>query len=137
MRWGTYRVPRRLVAALALCGVLVHASLLPWHTVSQFLAKVAAHDPMADLTVICHGDRTPSQAGQPGDASPVAPAAPQSHCPICKGLAAFHHAVLAKVELGLPSPASAALEPAARMAAPAGSDRLAPRSRGPPLHVNV
>jgi hypothetical protein len=111
----------------------MHASLLPWHTVSQFLASVAAEELTADLLVICHGEGARSSAGKPGDNSPIAPAGPRSHCPICQGLAAFHHAVLGKVDLGLLERPMAGFERAASMLSLASPNRLPPRSRGPPL----
>jgi len=138
MRWGTY-VLRRFAAALALSGVLVHASLLPWHTVSQFLASVAAKELAADLMLICRGEGRPSHAGQPGDSPPIAPAGPQSHCPICKGLVAFHNAVLGKVDLGLLDRPTAAFERSPSLlslASPIGLLHAA-EAQPTPLRLNV
>lgn len=135
MGWGKYRVLRRLAATLALCGVLVHAGLLPWHTVSRFLAGIATDGLAADLMVICHGDGRPANAGNAVDDLPVPPATPQTHCPICKGLASFHHALLAAAQLGISARRTAGFEPPPRVESVATAHRLAPRSRGPPLPV--
>jgi len=105
---------------LALLGLAFYTLLLPWHLTSQFEQRLFEAEFGTLASTLC-------------SSGPVDPRAPKTHCPICKGLAAFHLAVEA---------APPAVPPARFAGMPqlvhtrddvAGAALPVPRSRGPPL----
>lgn len=126
----THKLRHRAAAMLALAGVIVYATLIPWHLSSLFSRQFAEAQLTADIARGCHsGD--PAKA--PGLApAPEVPLDSQASCPICKGLAAFQLAILAAA-----APAPLALVVAGSHARPldrtgAAPVAFAPRNRGPP-----
>ena len=116
---------RRVAGAIALAGMAFYAVLTPWHTVSQAAAQL----PQAlekSARPSCH------DVGPSGGSKSSPPAKPTSHCPICKGFAAF--------QLALPGAAIVTFVPLEEgTLAPQLVDDgltarlvLAPHNRGPP-----
>jgi hypothetical protein len=105
---------------LALLGIAFYALLLPWHLTSQFAAQLfkAEFGPIA---------------GAMCGSGPASPDAPDTGCPICKGLAAFQLALEAAPASALPTPVGAPPRCGSAHDDIAGSESLVPRSRGPPL----
>lgn len=135
MSRGAYRAWRSFAAALALLGVLLHATLVPWHAGARAAARSAPSDLLSDLTVICHSGTAgavdvrvnlPDGSGQSDR---------RQDCLVCKGLAAATLAVLA-VPCPVPVPTDQRVidvKPADRVTIELVA--LQPRSRGPPQGV--
>lgn len=122
MVWGVQRRHRRIAAALALLGVAFYAMLLPGHLTSQFNAQLYKAEVGMFADAMClSGDE-----GKP---------MPATSCPICKGLAAFHFAVVPPEQATLPAMPHASAVIAALKDGVARAAIPAPRSRGPPLHA--
>ena len=121
---GISRTWRNINAALALCGVLTYAALIPGHIVSQVISDLVQSEFGDALAMNCHSGGSADRSQTPGQA--------QKKCPFCTGAAAFQVADLAAPAVVTP-PADTAI---AHFGA---SDRgdvplrpLAPNSRGPP-----
>ena len=131
---------RRAGAIAAVLACIVYTMLATWHGVLMQSASSPALSPQAALelalkTSICHGavggqatipDAVPEQAPSPAQAG---------DCPVCKGLAACHLALLAAAELGPLAPAAAVDVLDWDHWAGAGRSHVAPRNRGPPRPV--
>lgn len=109
MRPGQSRLWRRLGGALALCGVLLYAALIPGHLVSQTLQQLVQAEP-GTVESSCH-----EEAGTQAKL----PAKPKKSCPFCAGFASFQLAAL-----------GATLDPAPPLAI--AGDRLALDSQSAP-----
>ena len=123
MVWGFRRTFRRVAAAVALLSVAFYALLLPGHLTSQFERQLFAADFGISAEAMCRAD-APGQ-GVPG--------APDSSCPICKGLAAYHFAIAPAAQAELAPPPAFAVSFAHARENLTGSGVAAPRNRGPPL----
>jgi hypothetical protein len=84
MRLGQSRLWRRLGGALALCGVVLYATLIPGHLVSQTLQQLVQAE-LGAVEIDCHKE-TGTQA--------KLPAKPKKSCPFCAGFASFQLAAL-------------------------------------------
>lgn len=124
MGWGFRHRYRLAAAALGLLGVAFYTLLLPWHLTSQLQAQLfkAEFGPLA--AVMCTSADT---------AGPAVPGAPDTSCPICKGLAAFHFAVPPAAQVELPASTVLAVVYGEVREHLIGSRTVTPRSRGPPL----
>lgn len=123
---------RGVVTGLALASLAFHVALLSWHITSRFAAQVLAADLGLALTVICHaGQAAGGPEGDPNSAPDVPPAI-GGGCPVCKGIAGLHLAVVAVVLLGPSAPPRQTFAAVADERV-AWETRLTPRSRGPPL----
>lgn len=120
---------RHLAAYLALLGVTMYATLLPWSAAMQQAAAITLARFAGDLA------RTPCASSAPNADAVGAPAlpAPQSGtCEICKAIGCSAFAVTLPSALALPFvfvPAVYAAAPDDQAAAPT---LIAPRSRAPP-----
>ncbi len=123
MVWGVQRRHRRIGAALALLGVAFYALLLPGHLTSQFNAQLYKAEVGMFADSMC-------QSGDEGG-KPM----PATSCPICKGLAAFHMAMVPPELAALPAMPHASAIIAALKDDVARASIPPPRSRGPPLHA--
>jgi hypothetical protein len=123
MQWGVGRTFRRVAAALALLSVAFYALLLPWHLTSQFERQLFAADFGISAQAMCSADAS----GQ------SIPGAPDSSCPICKGVAAFHFAIAPAAQAELAPPPAIAVSFAHAREDLAGARLSNPRNRGPPL----
>ena len=131
---------RRAGAIAALLACIAYTMLTTWHGLLMQRANAAALTPEAALelalkAVICHGGAG-EQAALP-DAAPTQSPSPDqsSDCPVCKGLAACHFALLIAAELGLLAPVDAAEDFGWLHETGSGRSNVVPRSRGPPLPV--
>ncbi len=132
MTWFRTSVSQRTAAALALLGVLAYATLVPWHLSSRFAERSIERTLFAALHVNCLPGGPQSLAAVDPDAPP-SPVENETNCPICKGLAAFHLAVLPAVVAELPAlDLWSAFELPVEESGYAGR-AVSPRSRGPPL----
>lgn len=126
MIWARKRLWCRLAERLALFGVLLHATLVPW-TAAAMAAERSASQPELARLVICH-DQAPS-----GDAAgvPVAPTQQKKECEHCKGVGCLKLAVLAAAAAHQSPPT----QPAESAIAAPGMQLAVvstPRNRGPP-----
>lgn len=133
-------VLRRAGAIAAILACVVYTMLATWHGVLMRPANAQASTPEATLglaltTAICHGGVGQQTATPDGAPGPSPSPGQSSDCPVCKGLAACHLAILVAAELGLLVPPDN--DASFSWANLAGSDRssILPRSRGPPLPV--
>ncbi|MBI1650940.1 hypothetical protein [Hyphomicrobium sulfonivorans] len=125
MMWGVSRIRNRVAAALALLGVALYAFVIPGHLTSQFNAQLqhVSHALLAEAQLegaICATDGTD-------------PAAPQTECPICKGVSALQLALAPRSAVTLPVMPHAAPMPTFLHDDLASSTNPVYRSRGPPL----
>jgi hypothetical protein len=123
MEWGFRRTYRRVTAAVALLSVAFYALLLPWHLTSQFARQLFAADFGISAQAMCSADASGRSV----------PGAPDSSCPICKGLAAFHFAIAPAAQAELAPPPAVAVSFAHAREDLAGARLPHPRNRGPPL----
>lgn len=123
MLWGVQRRHRRIAAALALLGVAFYALLLPGHLTSQFNAQLYKADVGMFADAMCLSGDVDGKS------------MPETSCPICKGLAAFHLALAAPEQATLPVMPHASAVIAALRDDVARASTPPPRSRGPPLHA--
>lgn len=116
------------MAGLALLGVLLHATLVPWHASARQAERSVLAELVADLGLLCHG-------GRGGDArapDPQIPTDPSQDCPVCQGLGASKLAVVAEPG-GLAVPRTAGVRLWTENSRPSPVLAvLEPRSRGPP-----
>jgi hypothetical protein len=119
---GSKRIVRRTAAAFALLGVALYALLLPGHLTSQFVTHLFAAE---------YGFTAEAMCGS-GTAGKTIPGAPDTGCPICKGLVAFHLAISPPQQPDVPAPAQASASFDALRDDLTGTIALAPRNRGPP-----
>ena len=115
----------KVTAAVALLSIAFYALLLPWHLTSQFAQQLFSAEFGATVSLICH-------SGPIGD-DPILPGAPDTSCPICKGLGALSLAIAPPSLFALAAPAvhSAYFDQGRENLVGAGLPT--PRSRGPPL----
>jgi hypothetical protein len=111
-----------VAAAVALLGIAFYALLLPGHLTSQFNAQLFKAEFGISAQAMCRADAS----------GPSVPGAPDTSCPLCKGLAAFHLAVMpaAQAELAAPPAVTASYDQLRDDLA--GTFVAAPRNRGPP-----
>ena len=122
MTWGSCRLWRRLGGALALCGVVLYAALIPGHIVSQTLQQLVQAE-LGLVEIGCH-----EEAGTKADL----PAKPKKSCPFCAGFASFQLAALGSpLEPALPQ-AKACDRLALDGQATPSREAPAPNSRAPP-----
>lgn len=119
---GIYR-RRRSIGLSALMGLVLYASLIPLHTVSQITIALITAKLGDSYQVLC-------ATGTP--VNPDGPGVPETKCPYCKGLATFHMALPA-VAIFVITPVicwvAIALE---HKHSAASALRPSPQSRGPP-----
>lgn len=112
---------RRLAVALGLCGVLLYASLIPRHFVSEFVGTLIGAE--LGTSVMCHAGDGPAAPGDSKD---------RPKCPFCQGYASLQ---LTTLEGGIvfviaPPPAGDFL--LARNHVEIRRASVAPHNRGPP-----
>jgi hypothetical protein len=124
MGWGFRHKYRLAAAALGLLGVAFYTLLLPWHLTSQLQAQLFKAE-FGDLSaVMCTTGDAPASS---------IPGAPDTSCPVCKGLAAFHFAVAPATQAALPALTVLAVVYGEARKDLAGTATITPRNRGPPL----
>lgn len=112
---------RRLAVALGLFGILLYASLIPRHIVSELIGGLV--DAELGTSVMCHAGDGPAN---PADGKV------QPKCPFCQGYAAFQLTTPdAGVAFVILPPAAAKFLPAQNYAG-LWRAAVAPQSRGPP-----
>jgi hypothetical protein len=123
MDWSVGRTFRRVAAAVALLSVAFYALLLPWHLTSQFERQLFTADFGISAQAMCSADASGRSV----------PGVPDSSCPICKGIAAFHFAIAPAAQAELTPPPAIAVSFAHAREDLAGARPTNPRNRGPPL----
>jgi hypothetical protein len=121
---GISRTWRNITAALALCGVLTYATLIPGHIVSQVISDLVQSEFGDALALNCHSGGSADRSQLPGPA--------QKKCPFCTGAAAFQVADLAAPAMVTPPAHTAVVLSGASDAGNAALRPRAPNSRGPP-----
>lgn len=118
----------RIAAGLALLGVMLHVTLLPWHEGLRVAARHQLATLTADLGALCHGGRV----SDTDERAPTTPRPGAPDCPVCLGLAASQLAVAVAVEpLARPNVRTLA-RVLPRDDVAHGASSVEPRSRGPP-----
>ena len=123
---GLSRLIRRAGGALALCGVLLYAALVPGHIVSQTIQQLAQTEPGA-VESGCH-----EEAGTKADL----PAKPKKSCPFCTGFAAFQLATLGSSLDPAPPQAIACDRLALNSDSAPSREAPSPNSRAPPTSLS-
>ena len=121
---GISRTWRNITAALALCGVLTYAALIPGHIVSQVINDLVQSEFGDALALNCHSGGNADRSQTPGQA--------QKKCPFCTGAAAFQVADLVAPAVVTPSADTASAHFSASDRPDVSRAPLAPNSRGPP-----
>ncbi len=131
MKWFRTSAAQRVAAALALFGVLAYATLVPWHLSSRFAERSVERTLIAALHVNCLPGGAASRAATDAQ-QPISPVENETSCPICKGLAAFHLAVLPAIVAALPVVVHEPVFELASDDAVFVGRAISPKSRGPP-----
>ena len=126
MEWGFSRMIRRAGGALALCGVVLYAALIPGHLVSQTLQQLA-HAELGSVEISCHEE--------PGTQAKF-PAKPKKSCPFCTGFAAFQLAALGATLDPAPPQAIACARLALNSETAPSREAPTPNSRAPPVSLS-
>lgn len=127
MRPGQSRLWRRLGGALALCGVVLYASLIPGHLVSQTLQQLVQAELGGEVEISCH-----EESGTQADL----PAKPKKSCPFCAGFAAFQLVTLGSSLDPAPPQAIACDLLALDSNSAPSRDAPSPNSRAPPISLS-
>jgi hypothetical protein len=115
----------KVTAVVALLSIAFYALLLPWHLTSQFAQQLFSAKYDAAASLICH-------SGPIGN-DPVVPGAPETNCPICKGLGALDLAISPPSHFAPAAPAVHSVYFDQGRENLVGAGVPTPRSRGPPL----
>lgn len=126
MEWGLSRLIRRLGGALALCGVVLYAALIPGHLVSQTLQQLVQAE-LGAVEIACH-----EETGKQADV----PAKPKKSCPFCTGFAAFQLAALGSSLDPAPPQAVACDRLALNSDSAPSREAPTPNSRAPPVSLS-
>lgn len=118
---------RRLAGALALCGVVLYAALIPGHLVSQTLQQLVQAELGGEVEIDCH-----EEAGTQAKL----PAKPKKSCPFCAGFASFQIAALGSAIDPAPPQAIAIDRLALESQSAVSRDAPSPNSRAPPLSLS-
>jgi hypothetical protein len=111
-----------VAAAFALLGIAFYALLLPGHLTSQFNAQLFKAEFGGFAQTICSVEAS----------GPDVPGAPDTNCPLCKGLAAFHLAIVPAPQAELTAPPAVTESYDELREDVAGTRVASPRNRGPP-----
>lgn len=126
MTWGLSRLIRRAGGALALCGVLLYAALVPGHIVSQTIQQLVQTE-LGAVEIGCHEE---------SGTQPNLPAKPKKSCPFCTGFAAFQLAALGSSLDPAPPQAIACDRLALNSDSAPSREAPTPNSRAPPISLS-
>lgn len=127
MRWGLSRMIRRACGALALCGVVLYAALIPGHLVSQTIQQLVQAELGTGVEMMCHGD---------ADSKSKLPEKPRKSCPFCAGFASFQLAALGATLEPVPPQAIACDRLVLESQSLPSREAPSSNSRAPPLSLS-